>query len=51
MEQALKMIRDIETKNERYIAYQPLSKPRAESTGMHSFIDIMDYFKSNFRWG
>ena len=29
MELASKMIRDIETKDERYVAYQPLTKPRS----------------------
>ena len=49
-EVALKMIRDIETKDQRYVAhYQPLSKGRAEATGLHSYIDIMAYFKRMFR--
>ena len=47
---ALKMIGDIETKDQRYVAHcQPLSKPRAEATGMNSFVDILDYFKKHFR--
>jgi hypothetical protein len=44
------MIGDIETKDQRYVAHcQPLSKPRAEATGMNSFVDILDYFKKHFR--
>jgi hypothetical protein len=46
---ALKMIHDIETKDERYVAVQPLSKGRAEATGLHSFVDIMAYFRTHFR--
>lgn len=43
------MIHDIETKDERYVAVQPLSKGRAEATGLHSFVDIMAYFRTHFR--
>lgn len=53
MQVAENMIGDIQTKDQRYVTeYQSMSRPaRVESTGMHSFIDIMKYYKTNFGTG
>jgi hypothetical protein len=48
MELASKMIRDIETKDERYVAYQPLTKQRSAAQQTISYINIVDFFKKHY---
>jgi len=49
MQVAEKIIGDIETKDQRYVEYKAISRPaRVETTGMNSFVDILQYYKKNY---
>ena len=43
---ALKLVQDIETKDERYVAHNATKK--TQRTGMQSYIDIVDFYKKHF---
>jgi hypothetical protein len=45
---AERLVVDIETKDERYVAWKPPTKGNAARTGMQSYIDIAEYYKKNY---
>ena len=46
---ALKLKKDIETKDERYVAWKPASAQKGGNrTGMQSYINIAEYYQKNF---
>jgi len=43
---ASKIAKEIESKNERYVAYKPA--PKKQRTGMQAFFDVQAYYKENY---
>ena len=47
-EVCVKMIKDIKTKNERYVPWQSPAAKQGR-TGKNQYINIVDYFRKNFK--